>query len=86
MRPTGSDYLADVQIQIEFTNDATADWETHLEFEWLDADGKVIDGFRGNQGLDSETRHEDQTVTLSTLKYGLERAKTIRIKGTFDKE
>ncbi len=80
MRPGNSQYLTDVQIQLEFTNDATRDWEARYSVEWLDADGQVIDGYQGNEGLDSEKRHDQQTVTLSTLKYGLERAKKLKIR------
>lgn len=83
MRPGNSQYLTDVQIQFEFTNDSTSDWEARFDLEWLDADGKAIDGYRGEEGLDSEKRHEEQTVTLSTLKYGLDRAKKLRVRIDF---
>lgn len=83
MRPGNSQYLSDVQIQLEFTNDSTNDWEAQFDLEWLDADGKPIDGYRGQEGLDSEKRHEEQTVTLSTLRYGLERAKKLRVRIEF---
>ena len=80
MRPGNSQYLADVQIQLEFTNDSTNDWEAKFDVEWLDGEGNAIDGYRGQEGLDSEQRHDEQTVTLSTLKYGLDRAKKLRIR------
>lgn len=84
MRPGNSQYLADVQIQLEFTNDSTNDWEAKFDVEWLDAAGVAIDGYRGEEGLDSEKRHDEQTVTLSTLKYGLDKAKKLRIRIDFD--
>ena len=31
---------------------------------------------------DSEQRHEQQTVTLSTLKYGIDKAKKLKIRIT----
>lgn len=80
MRPGNSHYLADVQIQLEFTNESSNDWEAHFDIEWLDAGGKPIDGYQGKEGLDSEKRHDQQTVTLSTLKYGLDKAKKLRIR------
>ena len=80
MRPGNSQYLADVLIQLEYTNDSTNDWEAKFDVEWLDASGVAIDGYRGEEGLDSEKRHDQQTVTLSTLKYGLEKAKKLRIR------
>jgi hypothetical protein len=82
----GSSYAADVQVQIEFTNDATHDWEAEVEIEWLDKDGVAIDGYRGTESLDSESRHDIQTVTLSTLRYGLDRAKKLRVRLDFHPE
>lgn len=84
MRPGNSQYLADVQIQLEYTNDSTNDWEAKFDVEWLDADGQAIDGYRGQEGLDSEQRHDEQTVTLSTLKYGLDKAKKLKIRIDFN--
>lgn len=83
VRPGNTQYLKDVQIQLEYTNDATRDWEAQLEIEWLDADGVAIDGYRDEENLDSESRHDEQTVTLSTLRYGLDRARTLRIRVVF---
>lgn len=82
-RPGNSEYLEDVQIQLEYTNDATKDWEAHLTAEWLDGDGKVIDGYNDDESLDSESRADDTTVTLSTLKYGLQKAKKFNVKINF---
>lgn len=83
VRPGNTQYLKDVQIQLEYTNDSTRDWEAQLEIEWLDADGVAIDGYRDQENLDSESRHDEQTVTLSTLRYGLDRARTLRIRVGF---
>src|SRR5690606_8965078 len=80
MRPGNDEYLADVQVQLEFTNDATRDWEASLRIEWLDAAGHVVDGYRDTEELDSDSRHDVQTVTLSTLRYGLERASKLRVR------
>jgi hypothetical protein len=77
-RPGGSSYTTDVQIQLEFTNQSTDDYEARIRFEWLDAAGVVIDGFDGTEGLDNEARFEQQTMTISTLRYGLDKAKKIR--------
>jgi hypothetical protein len=78
-RPTGSEYLRTVQIQIEYSNSATRDWKAVLLVEWLDADGKVIDGYRGSESLDDRESHDITTITLSTLRYGLDRARTLKI-------
>jgi hypothetical protein len=78
-RPGGSSYTTDVQIQLEFTNQSTDDYEARIRFEWLDAAGVAIDGYDGTEGLDNEARFEQQTMTISTLRYGLDKAKKIRL-------
>jgi hypothetical protein len=83
VRPLNSEYLEDIQIQLEFTNDATKDWEARIDLEWLDAEGNPIDGYNDKETLDSESKHEEQTVTLSTLRYGVERAKKLELRITF---
>lgn len=80
LRPGNSDFAADIEIQLEFSNDSTADWEANLRVEWVDGDGRPIDGYRGSADLDSETRHEMETVRVSTLKYGIDRAKKLKIE------
>jgi hypothetical protein len=85
-RPGNDEYLQDVQIQLEFSNEATKDWEAHLVIEWVDGDGRAIDGYNDTEGLDSESKQDDTTVTLSTLKYGLDRAKKLKIKIDFYKD
>lgn len=86
MRPGNAQYLTDVQVQLEFTNEATRDWEARVDLEWLDADGQAIDGYDDGENLDSESRHDLQTVTLSTLRYGLARAKTLALRIEFHPE
>ena len=82
-RPSGSEYLVTVQIQLEYTNTSTHDWNARIVVEWLDADGKVIDGYSGSEGLDRKEDHDVDTMTISTLKYGIEKAKTLRVKIDF---
>ncbi|MGE0640826.1 MAG: hypothetical protein AB7G12_17160 [Thermoanaerobaculia bacterium] len=81
-RPGSSSYTRDVQVQLEFSNEATSDWDARIRFEWIDAAGAVIDGYAGTESLDSESKFEQQTMTLSTLRYGLEKAKKIRFEIT----
>ena len=83
VRPGNAQFLEDVQIQLEFTNDASKDWEARVHFVWLDGNGETIDGYDDNENLDSDSRHDQQTVTLSTLRYGLARAKQLEIRISF---
>jgi hypothetical protein len=86
LRPGSSEYLEDVQIQLEYTNTSTKDWDAEIVYEWLDADGKVIDGYTGKESLDSESSNDDTTMTLSTLKYGLSKAKKISFRIKYEKD
>lgn len=83
MRPSGAGYLKTVQLQIEYTNPTTHDWEARVRVEWLDADGVPIDGHEGEEDLDKQEHHEVQTITISTLRYGLARAKTLTVSIEF---
>lgn len=83
-RPGNSEYLTDVRIELEYSNEGSHDWEARLHIAWLDAAGDAIDGYNDGENLDSDSRHEKATVTLSTLRYGLDRAKSLRIRIGFD--
>jgi hypothetical protein len=82
-RPTGSEFLRTVQMQIEYSNAATKDWEAKFEVVWVDNDDKVIDGYRGTEDMDKKQNHDLMTVTLSTLKYGIDVGKKLRVKIDF---
>lgn len=79
-RPGNNEYLQTVQIQIEYSNDSSKDWEAELDIHWKDANGEIIDGYQDEEGLDEGDRHDITTVTLSTLKYGLKKAKKLHIE------
>ena len=84
MRPGNSEYLEDIQIQLEFSNSATRDWEARFRLEWVDGSGRTIDGYNGTENLDDGSRHDLQTITLSTLRYGIEQARKLRVRIDFD--
>lgn len=87
MRPGNTEYLETVRIRIEYSNhDRKKDWNAHLDIAWLDASGAVIDGYRDKENIDNDTRNGEIHVTLSTLKYGLEKAKTLRVRIEFEPE
>ena len=79
VRPLNPDYLKTVRIELEYSNGATRDWETRMIVEWFDSNGVVIDGFKGDESLDDSESHDQVTVTWATLKYGLLRAKSLKI-------
>lgn len=79
-RPGNTEYLQTVVVEMEFTNDATRDIDAKVSVAWLDGSGRVIDGYNGKEEFDEEERHDVQTITLSTLKYGLDVAKKLRFE------
>ncbi len=83
LRPGNSEYLEDVKIELEFSNEASKDWEARVRVVWSDAAGEAIDGYNDTESLDSDSRYETQTVTLSTLRYGLDRAEKLDIRIDF---
>ena len=58
--------------------------EARLDVVWSDGSGNVIDGYHDSENLDNDSRHDQQTVTLSTLRYGLERARKLKLRIRFD--
>jgi len=79
-RPGNSEYLDNVQIQIEYSNTATRDWKADLRIVWTDDKDLVVDGYNGTEQLDEKESFQQATVTLSTLKYGLEKARKLRVE------
>ncbi|MDX1631236.1 MAG: hypothetical protein R3234_05210 [Thermoanaerobaculia bacterium] len=78
-RPGNDEYLETIRIELVYSNEADRDWEADLDIRWLDDQGRAIDGYHDEEDLDDDERHEDTTVTLSTLRYGLDRAETLEI-------
>ena len=76
----GDAMVRDVQIQVEYSNESSQDVETELEIFWLDARGRKIDGYHGEEDMDEEERHDEMTALRSTLVYGLDVAKTLSVK------
>lgn len=83
MRPGNSEYTKDVRIELEYSNTATRDWNVAMHVHLLDDDGTVIDGYNDSETLDDSSSNDLVTVTLSTLQYGLDHAKTLSIELTF---
>jgi hypothetical protein len=86
VRPGNQQYSETIQFQLEYSNDSTSDWVADLDVALLDSQGAAIDGYHDDEGLGEEERHEQATVTLSTLKYALARAAKLRIKISCEKD
>lgn len=75
--------VMDVQVQVEYSNSSSNDVEAELEIFWLDSEGRRIDGYKGEEDMDEEERHDKMTALRSTLVYGLDVAKTLSVKIRF---
>lgn len=78
-RPGNAEYLASIEIRLEYSNSATRDWKARFHLALLDEQEREIDGYNGSEELDEGESHEMVTIKLSTLKYGLERARKLRV-------
>ena len=78
-RPGSTQFLAAIEIRIEYSNAATRDWKAKLRLTLLDEAGREIDGYDGTQSLDEGEKHQIATIKLATLKYALERARKLRV-------
>jgi len=81
-RPSSTEFVRTVQIQIEYTNDSSRDVEADLDIVWVDSHGNEIDGYRDEEDMD-EDEHDEMTAMISTSAYGLEQAKKLRVKIDF---
>lgn len=82
-RPGNEEYLRDVRIELEYSNESSRDWEAQISLVWRDSDGRVIDGYNDTEELHDDRRYDVVTVTLSTLKYGLEQARRLEFNIRF---
>lgn len=75
-----SEYSTSVELQLEYSNDSSNDWDADVIVEWLDAKGEVIDGYRGEMNLDEGDRRELKKQTIATLRYGIDQARKLRVE------
>ncbi len=85
-RPGNDEFLETVRIELEYSNQSGSDWEVDIDLRWVDEAGRTIDGYHDEEDLDNDERYDDATVTLSTLRYGLERATTLELSLDFYRE
>lgn len=79
-RPYNQEYLEALQIELDYTNGGSKDKEVRVEVEWLDAEGEVIDGFGANEDLDKKSARKTTSTSLSTARYGLGKAETLKVR------
>lgn len=79
-RPHNHEYLETARVQLEYTNESTSKWKARVTVRWLDEEGRVIDGIGANETLDKKSARKVASVSVATLKYGLERAKKLEVE------
>lgn len=83
-RPYNQSYLEPVRFQLEYSNGSSEKWRARVTVRWLDEEGRIIDGFSANEDLGKKSAHKVAQASVSTLKYGLERAKTLEVEVRFE--
>jgi hypothetical protein len=73
------EWTATVKIELEYTNASSTDWKAVTRITWLDDDGETIDGYNGRPQLDEKTDFGRTGGTVTTLRYGLVRARKLKL-------
>ena len=80
-RVTGGEdeYRVPVKAELEYSNVASSDWRVVFRISWVDDGGEAIDGYNGSHQLSEKKDFERASGTVTTLRYGLARAKKLRV-------
>ncbi len=80
-RVTGGEdeYRVPVKAELEYSNVASSDWRVVFRVSWVDESGEAIDGYNGSHQLSEKKDFERASGTVTTLRYGLARAKKLRL-------
>jgi hypothetical protein len=74
-----NEYDTTVKCDLEFSNAATHDWKANFHVVWLDDSDEPIDGYTGASDLDEKKDFDHAGGSVTTLKYGLTKAKKMKI-------
>ncbi len=83
-RPYNQQNLEPVRFQLDYSNGSSSKWRARITLRWLDEEGRVIDGFSANETLQKKSANKIAQASVATLKYGLERAKTLEVEIRFE--
>jgi hypothetical protein len=80
-RVTGGEdeYRVPVKVELEYTNVASSDWRVVFRISWVDDGGEAIDGYNGSHQLSEKKDFERTGGTVTTLRYGIGRARKLRL-------
>jgi hypothetical protein len=79
-RVTGGEdeYRIPVKVELEYSNISSTDWRAVFRVSWVDDSGEAIDGYNGSHELDEKKDFNRTGGTVTTLRYGLVRARKVR--------
>jgi hypothetical protein len=78
-RAPDEEYTAPVKVELEYSNASSTDWKAVFRISWVDEAGEAIDGYNGSHQLDSKKDFDRCGGTVTTLKYGLAKARRLRV-------
>jgi hypothetical protein len=78
-RGADEEYTAPVKVELEYSNASSTDWRAVFRVWWVDEAGETIDGYNGSHQLDEKKDFDRCGGTVATLKYGLAKARRLRI-------
>lgn len=78
-RAADEEYTVPIKVELEYSNASSSDWKVAFRISWVDDDGQVIDGYNGSSQLDDKKDFDRVGGTVTTLKYGLARARHLRL-------
>ena len=80
-RVTGGEdeYRVPVKVELEYSNVSSTDWKAVFHVSWVDESGEAIDGYNGSHQLSEKKDFERAGGTVTTLRYGLARARKLRL-------
>jgi hypothetical protein len=80
-RVTGAEdeYRVPVKVELEYSNVASSDWRVVFRVSWVDDGGEAIDGYNGSHQLSEKKDFERTGGTVTTLRYGIGRARKLRL-------
>jgi hypothetical protein len=78
--PANEPNLQAVEVQIEYSNETDRKWKGWYTIRWLDENGTLIDGFQDKGGFTAKSARRLVNTSVTTLKYGLDRAKKLEIE------
>lgn len=83
-RRFNEEYLQPIRFNLEYSNSSSAKRRLRVTVRWLDEEGKVIDGFGAAETLQKKSSHRVVQASVATLKYGLDRARTLEVEIRFE--